>query len=83
MRPLICLMAIAAVIILLIQPAPAQCPGGNCPLIQSAPDAVPLADRPVIRAVTAPVRVVVRSEPVQRVRAWRPLQRVRARLRGR
>ena len=67
--------------------ASAQCVDGNCPTIQiqradSRLVAAPLA-RPIVRAVTAPVRAVREAKPVQRVLRWRPLKGVRDRVQAR
>lgn len=88
MRPLLILVALLVFFSANSAPAFAQCDVGICPIIRPQqathrPVAVPLVDRPVIRAVTAPVRAVVRVRLVQRVIEWRPFEGVRERVQAR
>lgn len=81
MRPPLLILAAMLVAFCLADSAAAQCPGGVCPTIQADSQQPVFEARPLARAVTVPVRAVVRAQPIRRVIKWRPLARLRARLR--
>ncbi len=76
-------LAACLLVAILFSSADAACPGGTCPTVQVPVTVQVVPAGPVARAVTAPVRVVARVQPIRRLIRWRPLQNIRARVEAR